>query len=406
MKKQLLLIYLVLATSLAFCLNVDYGVSIDSFVGTDSEDPFGFEKVSIYSSLQITEKVSFAIDGFYKFGYSSEDPTHTFDFATLVAIFPIGSINFQVGRAYMGDYSGDILAHTLDGLTATMAMGSGSLSINAGYSGLIHEDEISIISTIEDDDEETVKRLIEGADYIIPLGSLTGWVSVYTFQDFNSLSTNLSVFFGGGLKGSIGSDLYYSLRGNFQGGLYPYLDSETLDTESETLIAGMGVLSLDWYLQFEKIKFLTPAISLNIGISSGDDTISDGAGLGDVQPDLDDLVSLYSPITTGGPGTIYSTNNQNLMYMKVGASVSPLDTLQTQLSSVVYFRTVEGATSDSNVDSEESGNYLGTEISLAINYRPFSDLGVSVSGGFFFPDGTVIDDDPSGMITAYVSLSL
>ena len=47
-----------------------------------------------------------------------------------------------------------------------------------------------------------------------------------------------------------------------------------------------------------------------------------------------------------------------------------------------------------------------TELSLTGNYRLFSDLGITFVSGLFIPDGTVLVSKVSGLISAYVSLSL
>lgn len=412
MKKQFLILYIFFIISLGFSLNVDYGVSLDSYVGgsiSDSSSVFGFEKLSLYSSIEVNDSLSLAIDGFYKYTYNSEsdvDEPHTFDFTTLLATFPLGRNTLQVGRNSFNDYSADILSHTLDGVNAVIPLGFATLLGNAGYSGLVNPNEVSLFTTDEDDD--VISRVIEGADLIKEMESMTLWTSLYSQQDMNSLSNNLSIYGGGGVSGSIGTDVYYSARGNYQTGYFPYIDAETDDSKGSLITAGMGAVTLNWYIGSENqlINKLSPYLTLDVGVSSGDTNLN-SSDLGEEQPDsVSDGVTLYSPMISGGPGTIYSTDNKNLTYIKLQASASPLHNLQGQIGSVVFFRTVEGVTGDSEVNSTESGNYLGSEFSLTANYRPFSDLGVSLSGGVFFPDGTLLDKDPYGLITAYVSLSM
>lgn len=411
MKKLFLLLYISFVVSLGFGVDIDYGASVDSYVGaslSDSSSVFGFEKVSLYSSFQFTENFSLAVDGFYKFNYSSDsvDNPHTFDFATFVATLPIGNTFMMAGRNSFQDYSGDILSHTLDGISITIPLGFGTLLGKAAYSGLVNDNEVSLFTTAQDGD--VIRRIIEGADIVKDLEAVSVWGSLYSLQDMNSLSTNLSVYGGGGVSGSIGSDIYYTARGNFQSGLFSYLDSVTDDNEAALIYAGMGAVTLNWYIKNgnELFQSMAPYVSFDFGISSGDsDLVSTTLGVTQ-SDDVTDGVSLYSPLVTGGPGVIYSVNNQNLTYFKLQGSVSPLKDLQTQLGTVLYFRTVEGVTSDSDVNADADGHYMGTEVSVTANYRPFSDLGVAVTGGVFFPDGTVLSGDPSGLLSAYVSLSL
>lgn len=417
MKKKFLFLYLSIIISVGYSLNVDYGSTIDSFAGTAFDDPisvFGFEKVSLYSSIFINDSASFAIDGYYKYSYTSstpEDNEHTFDVSTFLAIFPIGSASFQLGRNYFSDYGGAILSHTLDGLSVTLPLGFANVIVNGGYTGLqsiMNKNDISLIQTAKDEDD--IKKIIDGLDVIKDIGAITVWGSLYSVQDMNS-SKNLPVYIGGGVSGGIGSDLFYTVKGNFNTGLYPYLETKTDGTteeQSALILAGLGDVSLNWYIKSENpiVKKISPSLSANIGISSGDENLV-SSGLGESQSDdISDGVNYYVPMVSGGPGTIYSTNKSNLTFLKLAASISPLKDFQTQLGSVVFFRTIEGVTSDSEVDANADGHYMGTEVSLTANYRPFSDLGISLSGGVFLPDGTVIDSDPSVMLTAYVSLSL
>lgn len=413
MKKKLLLFYIIFILSIGYSLNFDYGASVDSFVGANISDPsyvFGFEKVSIYSSVQVSNSLSFAIDGFYKFSYnssSSEDNSNTFDFSTLIATLPIGRSSLQVGRSIIRDYSGDILSHTLDGVSISVPLGFATLIGNIGYLGLVNRNEVTFIKTAQDDDG--ISRIIEGVDLVKEMETLALWASVYSQQDTNSMDNNLSIYGGGGVSGSVGSDIYYSVRGNYQAGLFPYQDSVTDKLKGAGLSAGMGAVTLNWYINSdsELIRSLSPYLTVDFGISSGDSNLGEGAVLGASQSkEVSDGITLYSPMVSGGPGVIYSTNNQNLTYFKVLASASPIKNLQTQLGTTVFFRTVKGAMSDTDVANDADGSYLGSEVSLTANYRPYSDLGVSVSGGVFFPDGTVLDKSASGMITVYLSLSL
>lgn len=410
MKKQFLLLYIAFVASWGYGFNVDYGATIDSYVGGSiSDDPsaFGFEKVSLYSAVEINDSLSFAIDGFYKFTYNSasevEEP-HTFDFTTLLATLPIGRSTLQIGRNTFYDYSNDILSHTLDGVNATIPLGFATVIANVAYSGLVNQNEVSLFTTDKDDD--TISRIIEGADLIKEMESTAFWASIYSQQDLNSLSNNLSIYGGGGVSGAIGTDIYYSVRGNYQSGYFPYIDDSTSESENSLITAGMGAVTLNWYIasESELVNKLSPYLTLDVGVSSGDTDLT-SASLGEEQSSLDN-VTLYSPMVSGGPGAIYSTDNKNLTYVKLQASASPLSNLQGQFGTVVFFRTVEGVTGDSEVDADANGNYLGSEVSLTANFRPFSDLGVSLSGGVFFPDGTLLDQDPYGLISAFVSLSL
>lgn len=425
MKKYILLSLLLITVICTTAVDADYGASIDSFIGLNANNNsylFGFEKVSVYSSVKLSEKTSFAFDGFYKFSYKNyikesltDESFNIFDLTTFLLSTKAGKVDVQLGRTYMADYSGDILSNTLDGFLLSIPFLTGTLYGNAGYSGMIHREEYSLIKTIQDENDDSernrVRLLIGGIDFVKDFEDLTFWTSIYSSQDLRpeNFSKNFTAFFGGGIQGLILTDIYYSLRGNMKTGFLPYYDTVSgSDLKRALILSGMGALSINWYLQGidnKLIKSLSPSLSLDFGMSSGDPNLKSHK-LGDGQGDISGT-SVYSPLVSTGPGIIYSTSNINLTYIKIVASAVPYKSLQAQLESAMFFRTVEGPSGSEDVNIASSGNYLGTEVSLSVNYRPFSDLGMSVSGGFFLPNGSVMTtSDPTWITTAYVSVSL
>lgn len=412
MKKLLVIILIILGTSAIFGFNYDYGATIDSYTGynfTDSSYLFGFEKLSIYGSAQVNNNISLAIDGFYKFQFSTSSNNeikHILDFSLLSGSFIINNMKLDVGRNLMSDYSSRILNHKLDGAVFSLPLGPGDLIAKVGYSGLVNQNEVSILQTSSD--EENIPRIIEGADYIIDQNTGTLWFSIYSLQDILNIDSNLSVYIGGGYTGIIGTDVFYTLQGNFQTGLFPYFNDKS-EVNGAVIAAGIGDINVVWFIRGESsiVKRMTPFVSFDFGISSGDSNlISADLAVADQPDEINNGVTIYTPISTGGPGSIYSINYQNLTYFKVKGSITPLDKLQTEIGTVLYFRTVEGPTSDNTLNNEEKGNYLGVEFNMGVNYRPLSDLGISLNGGLFIPDGTINESNVSGMLGLYASLTL
>lgn len=423
--KKLLAAFLFISTlTVGYSLNIDYGATLDSYVGSSMNADttvFGFEKLSLYGSFMFTEDTSLALDGYYKFSYTTEDNelTHILDFNTLLlgSAFNIGNnkANYQIGRGYKSDYAGDIFAHNLDAFSLTVPLSFATLYGHVGFTGLLHRDEDTLITSYQDDkkedDEErgNVSHVIEGVDLVTETDNMTFWGSLYGYQDIRpeNLAKNIGIYVGAGFQGSITSSIYYSLRGNFKTGIFPYSESGSEFEAADTalILAGMGAMSLDWFIQAESLKVFRPLVSFKLGASSGDSELT-LSQRGTNQGVKIDQVNQYSPIISSGPGNIYSTSNTNLTYFKLDASVTPLEKLQTTVGTTMFFRTVKGVTGDTNISKDSDGNYIGTEISLTANYRLFSDLGVSVSGGFNIPNKDVTGEDPSGLIAAYVSLSL
>jgi len=57
------------------------------------------------------------------------------------------------------------------------------------------------------------------------------------------------------------------------------------------------------------------------------------------------------------------------------------------------------------VDSASTALYLGTEADLRVNFRPLSDLGLSLTGGMFFPGAALSDKALRLLGRATVSIS-
>ena len=52
----------------------------------------------------------------------------------------------------------------------------------------------------------------------------------------------------------------------------------------------------------------------------------------------------------------------------------------------MFFRATEGAISEQGkINTSSDKKYLGTEIDLGINFRPFSDFGIGFKGGVYIP---------------------
>jgi hypothetical protein len=93
-------------------------------------------------------------------------------------------------------------------------------------------------------------------------------------------------------------------------------------------------------------------------------------------------------------GAVFSPRLGNLMVTDLGYSVKPfsgsgsrsLEEFQTELSVLGFFRPTTGVISEPGINPSSDDLYLGTEVDLALNFRPFSDLGFSLVNGVFFPN--------------------
>ena len=80
------------------------------------------------------------------------------------------------------------------------------------------------------------------------------------------------------------------------------------------------------------------------------------------------------------------------------SSMDVLSTLQTELSYFGFFRSAgKGYVSSADVDAGANGSWLGSEVDLALRFRPFSDFGIGLSGGAFFANDAVMLDDTNSV---------
>jgi hypothetical protein len=148
---------------------------------------------------------------------------------------------------------------------------------------------------------------------------------------------------------------------------------------------------------------------LSFSFATGDDdavTYYEGNTLGDYNQ--------FSPITNGGGGIIFSPGLSNIITANINFSAKPLEGMdipyvsntQFVLNAMPFFRAVNGPVSVSGINPSYAGNYLGTEIDLTVNLRPFSDLGVITQLGYFIPDASAFTAaDPVFMAKLNISLS-
>jgi hypothetical protein len=93
-------------------------------------------------------------------------------------------------------------------------------------------------------------------------------------------------------------------------------------------------------------------------------------------------------------GAIFSPRPANLFVGEASYSLKPLSgtgtkvlqNFQTMVKALIFLRPTTGAISEAGVETDSKESYLGTEIDGVINFRPFSDLGTSLTLGYFFPN--------------------
>jgi hypothetical protein len=213
----------------------------------------------------------------------------------------------------------------------------------------------------------------------------------------------------------------FGLRGNITGGLF-YNSFFTLTTgrtlsylkeegavsgayEYTPVLSGAGGLGLDFYLP----QVLSSAAGLDFVLSTGD-TWDDRASF--YEDSISESPSLFIPVTAKPLTVVLAPTLGNIMVVGASYSLKPLsfmegsvfaDNVQTAIKFGVIARHKSGPVSVSVPNTDSDKNYLGSEVDISVSFRPFSDLGVSLTGGVFLPnasDGGPYDaPNASGAVT-------
>ncbi len=388
------------------------------------------DKASLWFQSELGEYFDFRIQGSYS--YSSDNMPYLFDIdrLTLTGRFPITKeerrgapgvvlpaiFSFSMGRFPFKDFSGYVLNHNLDGLKLSFGYPDFNTDIRFGYSGLLLKPTSSIYLSKEDVLDTERSNVILASPRIIGMFTVnipslfrqSISLSVLFQEDLRNLFSSTLVkegdqsfnpqdgglvdtqYIGLGSTGSIVPSLYY--------GTFAYLGTGRMlsylaDSGSATgysyqytgILSYMAGLRLRYFLS----NFLDSYALVETLIASGDATdnsIYEG--------NTDAVSEAFNPISNTGVAVVFSPVLKNMVSFKGEFSLKPLSVtgiyylkdFQTQLRGYVFLRPTAGPISESGLSPSSNSLYLGSEGDIIINWRPFSDLGISLNYGIFIPN--------------------
>jgi hypothetical protein len=306
----------------------------------------------------------------------------------------------KAGRFLFNDFSRLVLNHNLDGVRFVFELPSLSLSFGVGVTGFTFIPSSSIIMTNSDLSVRgsapdhgfalAPPKRIEQLSIRVP-GLPDRQEFNFTFialqdlqseENISSGNTRLHAeYIGFGVNGPLTGTAYYN--GNFYLNLGHYEGKSSLG-----FLTSAGVRIYLEELQYSRIEIR--------GIfSTGDENKGGfydsytGSGIG----------TQFFPISRPSFGVIFSPQLGNMIVGELSYSLRPfssngggtMENFQTMLKGLVFMRPTTGAISEPGINGSSSQLYLGTEADLVISFRPFSDLGMSLSGGIFFPNNAASD---------------
>ncbi len=390
----------------------DFGLTQDSIIRVSYDASQGFvplyeQRDALWYRGDLGEWFTLEAEGSYLFYLKEEGggaalDSHSFqaDQLSLDGTVPLGDLAgrpaampVSLGRFTLADFTGKVLVHRVDGASMGLSRGQFSVSTAAGYTGLLPVNATTFMMTRSDRDalgagrklfpDRAPGRLLETvtlrASELFLRQSLT--VTGVLHQDLRGeeeLSANSgrahTQYLGAGLSGPLGGDFFWKGWG--------YLN--TGEVAGEDLLAFMTGGGVDWYLS----QFLSSKIALKGLYASGDaDYTEFYEGNGDGR------AGAFLPITAGGAAQVFMPQYSNLFFVKASWGMKPLAAggsargqhLMVELSGGPFFRATSGPISADGLTADYSGLYLGSETDLSLRFRLFSDLGLTLSGGIFYP---------------------
>ena len=397
---------LVLLAGMSLSLGaIDVGGTIDNstsltYAGGDSwlqED-----KLALWFSTLLGKSLEFTIQGSYTFSYQQPSLIEhilDIDLLQLQGAFLLGQnkssqLTFRLGRFKSSDITSLVLDDNIDGLEVGWITGIANTVVSLGYTGLQWE-RVSTISISRadnaDSDNLAPLRLVGSLQAQFPELFLRQdlFASLLFQQDLRPEGDNFAVdgnggrlssqYFGLGITGPIAPSLYHNT--------FAYLGTGTTPSDIAGIPEYAPILSFlsGFTLRYFIEEFFSSKVELRLLVSSGDEDFTVVLN-GYYEGNTTERANVFVPISRQQLAVAFSPRLGNLVVLDASYSLKPNRYLQTSLKGVMFLRPTSGPIMDARTVDPDS-KYLGTEIDGIVNFRPFSDLGASLSLGVFLPMG-------------------
>ena len=395
-KKILLIAGFTLLTVLTF--GFDFGGSLDDstiYQYSNSSTFYHADTLSLWLKTELWEDTNLLVLGSYT--YTTDNPWF-FDLNYLKVENKSASLlNYSFGRISASDFSGYIFNHKMDGASITVNMPSFILNANAGYTGFLFNTNSVVKMTTADRTGTSYgdfpqsfasPRIVGGIqaffpDLIFGQDLKTEVWAQLDMRNESDLTTGKKLdtqYYGFTLSGPLISSLYYDS--------FAYLESGKAHSglgDDYTVLSFLGSAGLRYYME----EFLFSKISFRFLYSLGDADFTSSFTEGNTEGNA----TVFVPISRKTLAMVFSPKLGNIFFTSLNYSLKPfsgmdtrvLQNIQLELTEVNFFRSTTGSISAGEINPDSKSLYLGTEIDGTINFRPFSDLGLSLSGGTFIP---------------------
>jgi len=400
---------------------IDFGGTIDNSTSVaytfKDPDPYLFQKdkIALWLVSELTPSLKFSIQGSFTYTYEQPRPDFPYlpnlDFLNLQGSFLLEKqrtslLSYTVGRFVLTDFSGLVLSDGIDGFKLDWNTSLANTSLSVGYSGLQFDQSSTInISWADFNNNELLAppRLIglvaaEFPEVFLKQNLFAAFLMQQDFRPKNEILAEgpgievigqggrLSTqYLGVGLSGRIIPSLYYQAFAYVgTGKSLSYIDGEYQYAYILSTLFGTCIRYFNEELLFTRAE-------LKVLFASGDADFNQSV----IEGNRDGLATVFVPVSSKDLALVFSPRLANLILLEASYSIKPLEFLQTLVKGIVFLRPTTGPISDLRVDGDSI--YLGSEIDAVARLRPFSDLGLALSFGLFFPGQeayTVSERDP------------
>lgn len=402
-----------------FSLDGDWGGKLENVTSLGTADNIYLtqsNKLALWFKLYLNDDIYLSAEGSDLFYFYSdkeiagqltssdiEPSIPNLDELAIIGNIGIGgalkSLSFSLGRFTFKDSSGHILNQALDGFDLSFRFAPLALRLRGGYNGLNFAKSSSMVLSIDDinqleDSSQWLSspRLAGAFNLIFPdiAGQeldiyALGQLDMRPFVKSNAEEVVNTIHGGLKLKGG-GASFFYD--GDFCVNLGTAPFNINGETENVNVLAFLGALKLTLqatdYFRMGAEGFFSSGDSGNNRTSHN---IGSAAEDG-IKPYSNQFISLSS----SSYGKVFLPQAGNLLFAGMNFQLRPFPAspklpakgLAIGLQGLAFFRPWIGPVSAAGA-SESNGRYLGTEVSGDIQWRPLSDLGLSLSGGVFIP---------------------
>ena len=406
MKKYTLLTILILITT-AGVFGLDFGGNLEDstlYYHASDSDIYHADTVSFWLRTGVWKDTALFAQGSYTY---STDQAYAFDIDLFkVENKSLSFLNYILGRFHTSDFSGYVFNGRLDGASGTLNFPWGQISAQAGYTGLMFNTSAIEMTLADQQDADGVfdlesPRLVGGVEAVLPDIFLMQDITAGLWLQFDLRPKSEVTSAGEVIPQTTGGKLstqYFGVKVNGSPVLNLYYDAfaflgtgQTLSWINSTyvykpLISFLGSAGARYYLP----ELLSSVADVRILYSSGDKDSASSF----LEGNTDGNGTTFTPVTAKSSALVFNPKAGNLVFIKAGYSLKPfssmpgdmLNRIQVNLTGVTFFRPTTGQISESGINPASSELYLGSEIDGTVNFRPYSDLGLSLSGGVFMPN--------------------